>query len=290
MYNSPNRVLQKRIQHMFHTLSLSVVAINVVGTPVHNVPPKHQSTIVTAYFKIPSKHSFKEYDKWSANMLSLQDPMVIYTTADLVPTIRARRQFSRDRTVIIPMTLNQTIMAKTYDYSFWENQHKIDPERRRHRDPRLYWIWNEKPRFIARVVRNNPFNSTFFAWVDIGYFRTTMFNNQMMIRQIPPSLKPDQVLMLNVSLLDHFNYVGGGFIGGYAEGIKRWNTKYYAIIHNNAHKFIGKEQPWMSKTCKETSGLCALVVPDRNHGDPWFFMAPFMAGLANNSSTHAVVG
>ena len=36
------------------------------------------ATVVTAYFEIASKHTSGEYDAWMQNMLSLQDPMVIF--------------------------------------------------------------------------------------------------------------------------------------------------------------------------------------------------------------------
>ena len=38
---------------------------------------KSGSTIVTAYFDIKSKYSSSVYDTWMANMLSLQDLMII---------------------------------------------------------------------------------------------------------------------------------------------------------------------------------------------------------------------
>jgi FkbM family methyltransferase len=101
-----------------------------------------------------------------------------------------------------------------------------------------------------------------------------------MLEKIPQMLRPSQVLMLDVSELVHQNYVGGGFIGGYAEGINQWHAKYYAMLEAHKNAFIGKDQPWMWKTCDANKGLCKLVVPDEEHGDPWFYMAPYMVGLA----------
>ena len=131
-------------------------------------------------------------------------------------------------------------MPTDYDAAFWEKQHALDPERRIHKDVRLYWIWNEKANFLRRTVASNPFQSTFFAWVDIGYFRTKSYNGATMIRTIPPTLRNDQVLMLDVRGLvsvrglAQLNYVGGGFIGGYADGINQFHAKYYALL--DTHK------------------------------------------------------
>ena len=43
-----------------------------------------KATIVTAYFKMKSKHSLQEYEDWMSNMLSLHDCMVIFTPKDTV--------------------------------------------------------------------------------------------------------------------------------------------------------------------------------------------------------------
>ena len=244
-----------------------------------NTAVSTSTTIVTAYFDIPSKHTSKEYDKWMSNMLSLQDAMVIYTTNDMVPTIKRLRAHATERTHIVPMELKDMRMATHYSSAFWKSQHAMDPERNHHVDLRLYWIWGEKTELLKRMVDLNPFRSDFFAWVDIGYFRTNSYNGQSMIRTIPPTLRTDQVLMLDVRDLVHQNYVGGGFIGGYAEGLKKWHTKYYAMLDEHKHEFIGKDQPWMWKTCDVNPDLCELVVPDKQRGDPWFYMAPYLAGI-----------
>ena len=240
-------------------------------------------TIVTAYFDIPSKHASKEYEEWMANMLSLQDAMVIYTTPDMIATIERLRAHAMERTLVVSTKLEDTQMGTRYGATFWETQHALDPERSIHVDPRLYWIWHEKAELVRRTVVSNPFRSSFFAWVDIGYFRTTQYNGKTMIRAIPPTLRKDQVLMLDATtLIDSKrlgNYVGGGFIGGYAEGLEQWHTKYYALLDGHKDEFIGKDQPWMWKTCEANPGLCELVVPGTGHGDPWFYMAPFMMGV-----------
>lgn len=247
------------------------------------LPTKKKSvpnTIVTAYFRLSSKHSPKEYDAWMFNMLSLQDAMVIYTTVDMVSQIKRLRSHATDLTLIVPIALKDTRMGSRYDAAFWKKQHLMDPEMGIHTDARMYWVWNEKAEFLWRTVGSNPFQSTFFAWVDIGYFRTSEYNGQYMIRHIPANLGKDQVLMLDVSsLIDTKrwgNYVGGGFIGGYAAGIRQWHTKYYAQLHAHEHEFIGKEQPWMWKTCDANPDLCELVIPKQGHGDPWFYMAPYL--------------
>ena len=100
-----------------------------------------------------------------------------------------------------------------------------------------------------------------------------------MIRYLPDVLRKGQVLMLNVTSLVHPlctpGYVGGGFIGGDANAIDRWNISFYKTLQRAASHgyFIGKDQPWMMKTCLHSPDLCVLVQPQNCIGqDPWFFM------------------
>ena len=176
------------------------------------------------------------------------------------------------------MELNETLMSRTYDVQFWQDQHAKDPERKVHRSYFIYWIWNEKLEFLRRTIEENPFHSDFFAWVDIGYFREANFNDQVMLKQIPAGLKQNQVLGLDVSFSNK-DYMGGGFIGGYRTGILRFHRIFYYLLEANKDSFIGKDQDHFKKACVENKGMCLLIKPDKSHGDPWFYMAPYMMGL-----------
>ena len=190
-----------------------------------------------------------------------------------------------ERTRVISMHLEECAMAKNYTKEFWKHQHDIDPERRIH-SMELYWIWNEKTNFLKRAIDLNPFDSDFFAWVDIGYFRTAEFTDLTMLRHIPKKLKENQVLMLDVTRIVPIDmtagvdiYLGGGFIGGYITGLLRWSEMYYEVLHQNRHSFIGKDQPWMARTCVENPSLCLLIEPRTGFGDKWFFMSAYMHGV-----------
>ena len=69
----------------------------------------------------------------------------------------------------------------------------MDPEKSIH-SPNLYKIGNEKSNWLKRASVLNPFHSNFFAWVDIGYFRSKYKNGKQILRHIPPSLQRNQVL------------------------------------------------------------------------------------------------
>ena len=127
--------------------------------------PGHGVTLVTAYFRIKSKHSDAQYDTWMSNTMSVLDPMIIFTSHDMVERMKGENEWSlfppfdpsashlrmnqleesddrlfaglrahaKDRTLVIPFELNSTRMATTRSSEFWEKQRLLDPEAARHR-------------------------------------------------------------------------------------------------------------------------------------------------------------
>ena len=59
--------------------------------PVDHSQDSCEATIVTAYFRMSSKHSHDEYLAWMTNMLTLRDCVVVFTQSDLVDTIKRLR-------------------------------------------------------------------------------------------------------------------------------------------------------------------------------------------------------
>jgi hypothetical protein len=248
--------------------------------------PLRQSevTLVTAYFDFSSrKRKANHYDVWIENMMSLKDNMVIFVPPSQVERFQELRDKSNRtaNTLIIEMPMNKTTMYNKYGgMDFWEAQHLLDKEKNIHCKEH-YVVWNEKFEFIRKAIDRNPFqDSIFYAWVDVGYFRNEDFNNQRMVRYVPKSLKANQVLVLNNTVPSE--RMGGGFLGGYKEGHARWHEKYYDMI-DTARKvnstFIGKEQPWMRKTCDAHAGLCHEIAWTRKFGDAWFHMSPYLHGM-----------
>ena len=71
---------------------------NVQFNGIKEVPIDTSNTIVTAYYKMKSKHSNEEYHSWMKNMLSLNDAMVIFTTDDCIDFIKSMRLHALDKT------------------------------------------------------------------------------------------------------------------------------------------------------------------------------------------------
>ena len=64
--------------------------------------------MVTAYYRMRSKHSDDEYLAWMSNFLTLQDCMVIFTQQDFVSTVQSLRPaLYQNKTIINSLELNQ---------------------------------------------------------------------------------------------------------------------------------------------------------------------------------------
>ena len=180
------------------------------------------SCIVTAYFRVPSKYDSGKYENdWMENILLLNDCMVIFCEADLVPTMLQWRR-DRPRTAVVQVRLQDLPVAR-YHYphdnddgndnspatTFWQHQLDMDPERKRHHSYELFWIWLSKSWCVSTAVtlqhhlfpslqlpaattadnNSNKKNTIdYWMWADIGSFRSKSFRNQQLIRY------PEQLL------------------------------------------------------------------------------------------------
>eukprot|EP00928_Gymnodinium_smaydae_P074016 TRINITY_DN570_c0_g1_i2.p1 TRINITY_DN570_c0_g1~~TRINITY_DN570_c0_g1_i2.p1 ORF type:complete len:540 (-),score=66.50 TRINITY_DN570_c0_g1_i2:198-1817(-) len=261
------------------------------GTHARRHDAALQSTLITGYLPVDanySNHNHGTYREWLRNTLSLKDNMIIFIHPSMVDLARSLRRRAAGRTLVVPLAVKDTVMATKYSAAFWQKQHdKLDP--RRHwidRAIRLFWVYNEKANMIKRAIEMNPFGSVFFAWVDIGYFRTERFNGKRMIKRIPETLGQNQVLVMQSPFYPYWNVddggFAGGFIGGYYPGMQRYADAYYKTIDKHLDEFVGDDQPNMARTCETYSCLCQVVISKEGYGDrdPWFFMTPYMRGEA----------
>ena len=161
------------------------------------------------------------------------------------------------KTKIVLLDLNKTDTVNMFDLDFWKEQHSKDHKKEIHKSYHVYWVWLSKLEFVRRAIEMNPFQSEFFAWVDMGYFRTDRWLGEKLLQHIPNALQEDQVLMLDHH---HDGHIGAGFIGGYIKGLLRYNKVFYDHLKKRQHtEFIGREEPMLAESCLVEQNLCQLV-------------------------------
>ena len=136
---------------------------------MENAVDKYDITLVTTYYKFPSKHSVDNYDNWMRNLLcNLNAPLVIYTDKGNFEKIRSYRKEYETMTKIVVMEFSDLLM-NNYD-DMWKKHHNKDCEKDIH-NINLYKIWNEKFSFMYNAMQSDYFKTQYFMWTDIGCFR-----------------------------------------------------------------------------------------------------------------------
>ncbi|KAG7353698.1 hypothetical protein IV203_003053 [Nitzschia inconspicua] len=243
------------------------------------------NTVVTGYFRVRSKYDAGKYNNWMSNMLSLQDAMVIFTHADLVDQIKDMRKHALERTVVIPLALDELPIGTLYPASFWEDQLERDPEKNIHRSYQLFWIWLSKSWCVTQAIRLNPFQSDLFVWSDIGCFRNKKYNNKTMIlhrENVPPTEilqmahhlpnPPDEELFN-----DKYNhktnfYHSGSQLAGYKDTWIQFHERFLETIDRFLEKnmIIVEDQAVLQSTCLSYPKLCAYVPFDQVKDNNYF--------------------
>lgn len=137
--------------------------------------------IITAFFDIGRDKwkyhgsSVHTYLHWGANVLKLDNPMVIYTEPKFEDEIRSRR-YHKDTKIVI-MEINELKAYKKY-YSQMERMMLSEPFKsfKSFNVPEmLYPLYNvimfNKMYWIKDAIDNNYFDSNISMWIDYGYWR-----------------------------------------------------------------------------------------------------------------------
>ena len=250
------------------------------------------TTIVSAYFKLEdSKATHEKYLEWMNNMLSIDNPMVIFCDEESVSTIAGFREKYVNKTKIIP-----TSFTDFYSFRYIEEFEKHlekDTEVYVGHNVNLYMIWNEKSHFLKRAIELNFFNSEYFLWVDIGCFRRKEVMHNFNIWPNPEKMKiidKSRVLLLTVQPFEESEIlctikenlpdfqltyrIGGTIFGGGKDVLLKWHKCYYEMLEYfiQIGRFIGKDQNIMSSLFLTERGICVSTYWDPKCHDKWFYL------------------
>ena len=124
-------------------------------------------TIVTCFYEVKnSKHSIEKYKEWIDNFLFTNNsPIVIFCEEKYSEYLRNTR--CNKPVFIIVKPFNQLYCNKWHEY--WLKDLERDNEK--YHTEEMYIIWHEKTKFVEEAIKLNPFNTYYFSWCVIGYFR-----------------------------------------------------------------------------------------------------------------------
>lgn len=129
-------------------------------------------TLSTCWYILKSKFDIKTYLYWITNILSIVHNfnLVIYTDHDSLKTFIHLIDFTNKKIKIILKPFN---CFHTYKYKdYWISNHeKSNLILHSHIDWQVNMLWNEKVFFVNETVQNKYFDTLYYGWCDIGYFR-----------------------------------------------------------------------------------------------------------------------
>ena len=160
--------------------------------------------------------------------------------------------------------------------------------------------------YMDEVARNNPFNTKYLSWVDLGYFRDLVNKNTTSFSlYTPPKFDESRVAYceighfypnLNIGRVVSTNliWLAGGFFVSTVEVMRRWTRQYRQyterMLENNW--MSTDEQVLFSMYLQESEKLWNRSVDIQPYSgrrfDPWFYLGYLCreSGLNRSQTVH----
>lgn len=125
-------------------------------------------TFVSCWYICKAKFDVETYDKWISNFLNnvVNCNIVIYTDNDGYNMLL---KYKKENIKLIKKDLTQFY---TYQYkNDWIKNHKKNYLLNHIIDWKVNMIWNEKIYFVHETMTKKYYDTEFYGWCDIGYFR-----------------------------------------------------------------------------------------------------------------------
>jgi hypothetical protein len=276
---------------------------------VHEYSSQYYSTIITVYFSLNnSKHSNEDYQVWIQNMLfSIDAPLVVFTdfnTKDLVIKFRYGKPtilYIYDNVWQLMRELESYRNKSPFYYinSYVYHQTRLDEEKLIH-NPNLYAIWNLKPYLSAKVSRDNPFETNFFIYTDMGAWRYGLISywpNQTFVKEINEIIN-DRVLLSQIeeygfnnnnNFEPYMDIIQGGFFAGTQKALLNFEQIFYDLHDERLIDgyFIGKDQTFFNILTFQTHSSQISRLESFNYKkcihkfdwNPWLFYQIFFSSL-----------
>ena len=274
---------------------------------------RHDITIVTAYLNIGSFQKgegdqvFKPetYRKWIKVFHQVTNPVIAFfdneRDAAMFEVLRSRLPANRTRVVRVArsdmwaFSLRPAI-AKLFSQAFYPKHHPNTVI------ADYSCTMHAKYEFMATAVRENPFGTRHFAWLDVGLFRDWGLLGAFSLR-LPPHFDPGRVAYGEVYALAsaarltarqivqrNLVWVCGCFFVGRHDVVARWARQYRAFAERMVKAgWVSTDQQVLYYMFQAqhngSSVLDVRIQPYRNTAsfNPWFHLAYSCVQQANKT-------
>jgi hypothetical protein len=142
--------------------------VKPINTTIPNTNP---ITFVTCWYLLRSKFPPMKYAEWINNFMSIVNNfnLVVYTDIQSLPMLKLFVNANKK----IKLVVKPVEEFWTYKYKdHWIRNHKSSlMALHKVTDWEVNMLWNEKIFFVKDAVQNRYFDTEYYGWCDIGYFR-----------------------------------------------------------------------------------------------------------------------
>lgn len=267
-------------------------------------------TFATCWYKLKSKFDINTYKTWMSNFLNNANNfnLVIFTNQESISLIDE---------IVDKNNKNIVIIIKEYqEFKTWELKEKwienheqnntLNKNSRWNIDWKLNMLWSEKISFVKYVKDNKIFETEWYGWCDIGYFR----GKNITLEQINIWPNKDKINNLNKMkiyyglagkrsdlniyvkmLLDKDNNgfpkrllpvnqitIAGGFFLAHKEKIDVWNDIYYNRLYEYLkNNILVKDDQYVIIDCIANNLKEFNIIEEQNkQKDRWFVFQNYL--------------
>lgn len=260
-------------------------------------------TFSTCWYNFKAKFNFATYAKWIRNMLSnvrLYN-LVIYTDADGLESFDFNAYAAvnpRIRVVIKPFESFRNYALK----DMWIANHNKNTLLNEWVDWRVNALWSEKAHFVNETVTRKYFDTEYYGWCDIGYFRGRPLQDFTM-SQLRGWPNPNKIAVLNPAKIYYgcvnndwtqiercihalndptqpkgvdprLNFIAGGFFMLHKTKAEWWAVTYDAKLHQHLSRGrVVKDDQQIITDCvfsKDTQTHFHICREEGGKYDAWF--------------------
>lgn len=153
-------------------------------------------TLSTCFYIVKSKFNVEKYQEWIYNFISNVNNfnLVIYTDEKSYKVFDKFNSIINDNSKIKIIFKNMDQFF-TYKYKDYWIKNQAKNTLLKNIDWELEMIWAEKIFFVEETINNKYFDSEYYGWCDIGYFRNR--SNDLTINQLKSWPNNNKILNLD---------------------------------------------------------------------------------------------
>ena len=250
-------------------------------------------TYSSCFYIIKSKFNPNVYIEWMNNFISIVNEfnLVIYTNEDSYPYIN----INHPNIKIIIKPLNSFYNYKYKDY--WIKNHECNSLLNHRTCWELNMLWSEKISFVKETYDKQYFNTEYYGWCDIGYFRNrpndlhtsylknwskninldiekihyACINNDNLYLFIKNIQDRNEYDLPKIPIPSNQNTIAGGFFILHKKKIDWWFKTYDQTLFNYfQHHYLVKDDQIILADCIFNNLSNFNLYTEKNQYDNWF--------------------